>query len=242
MTLSAVHGFVCQPIAEIPAVTPVRSAGLPRLRRWPVMLLAVAIEAAIAWGAWHLLHPAAVPPPPKIVMLTLRTLPVPEQPRPEPPKPVKPELRKPDIKPLPPKVALPAMPPVLVPVAAPRASAPAAITAEPPAPPPAAALVARTADAEVLNLFQAQARAAVQAALRYPGVARVRRLVGQSRIAFTYRDGHASSAHVVGSSGFDILDQAALAALQDAALPPPPPELAGHSVDMTITVLFTLQS
>jgi protein TonB len=242
MTLSAVHGFVCQPVAETPAVTPERPAGLPRSRRWPALLLAGVIEAAIAWGAWHLLHPAAVPPPPKIVMLTLRTLPAPEQPKPEPPKPVKPQLRKPDITPTLPKVALPMVPPVIVPVAAPRASAPAAITAEPPAPPPPPVSVARTPDAEVLNQFQAQARAAVQAALRYPGVARARRLVGQSRIAFTYRDSQASAAHVVGSSGFDILDQAALAALRDAALPPPPPELAGHSVDMTITVLFTLQS
>ncbi|PKU26224.1 TonB family protein [Telmatospirillum siberiense] len=226
---------------------------VPSPRWWPAAVLAIAVEAAVLTGAaWLLARPAPPPPAREEINLDLTTLPPPElpkppepeppkalPPKPEPAKPVsqkmqaKPEMRKP--VPPPPVSARTAPPPGLV------SSAPSDFAEPPPPAPVEAPPVRSAAKAEAVDLFQAQARAAVQAALRYPNAARVRKLVGQSRIGFDYRDGQASNARIVTSSGYDVLDEAAIAALNNAVLPTPPPDLAGHLLKLTIAVNFSVQ-
>jgi protein TonB len=88
--------------------------------------------------------------------------------------------------------------------------------------------------------FEAALRAAIQAALRYPESARMEGTTGRTLVAFVYRDGAVSDIHVVTSSGMGLLDHAALAAVRDAACPPPPHGLAGKSLPEQLWVDFTL--
>jgi len=53
------------------------------------------------------------------------------------------------------------------------------------------------------------------------------------------RQGRVLSANIARSSGFDALDQETLALIRRAEpLPPPPPEIAGDSVELTVPVQF----
>jgi protein TonB len=222
----------------------------PAPRWWRAAALALVVEAVVLIGAGWIVNP----PRPSAsvrdeIQLDLTALPpadVPKPPESEPPKvePVKPEPPKSQVKPEPRKQALP--PPIplktVPPPAGPMSAAASDFALPPPTPPIEPTPVRSVADTSaVLDLFQAQARAAVQAALRYPNAARIRKLVGQCRLGFDYRDGQASGAHIVASSGYDILDDAAVAALTNATLPSPPPDLAGHLLKLTIAVNFSLQ-
>jgi len=223
------------------------------------LLVAIVIEALLLTGVAGYLQrsPAPLPASVQPIALELVAPPTPEPPTPEPPKPPeatpeppKPEPPKPEPpKPEPPKphpvvhpAAKPIAPPTPVP-AGPISDAPSdfatppASAAPPPPPPPSASATAATAT----DLFQAQLRAAVQAAVRYPSVARIMKLVGQTKVGFDYRDGHIANPRIVRSSGRDILDQAALEALQNADFPPPPKELTGQLLKLEINVVFTLQ-
>ncbi|MDR3435208.1 TonB family protein [Telmatospirillum sp.] len=221
-------------------------------------VVALLVEAAVFGGAWWLLTRPTPPLPSRQeiqIDLTMVPVPVPEQPKPPepeqpkvtPPQPQpqkvvekptpKREVRRPTAVPTPP-------PPVPTPPIGPVSSASSdfAQSPPPPAPPPEPTPARSAVSADAVDLFQAKARAAVQAALRYPNAARIRKLAGQCRLGFDYRDGQASNAHVVASSGYEMLDDAALDALAAAALPPPPADLAGHLLKLTITVNFSAQS
>ncbi|HXP96834.1 MAG TPA: TonB family protein, partial [Telmatospirillum sp.] len=182
--------------------------------------------------------------------LDLTTLPPPELPKPPEPEPrkvepAKPEPQKNQIKPEPRKPAPPRPAPAktAAPPLGPVSNVPSDFAAPPPAPPVEPAPVARAeVRSAALDLFQLQARAAVQAALRYPNAARIRKLTGQCRLGFDYRNGQVSNAHIVTSSGYDILDDAAVAALSNAVLPAAPPDMAGHLLKLTIAVVFSAQS
>lgn len=231
------------------------ATAVPSPRWWRAAVLAVAVEAAVLTGAaWLLARPAPPPPARDEIQLDLTTLPPPEVPKPpepeqpkvEPPKPepAKPVPQKMQAKPAPRKPVPPSPVPVKTPspLPGPVSSEPADFAEPPPSPPPVEpAPVRSVVKADVVDLFQAQARAAVQAALRYPNAARIRKLTGQSRIGFDYRDGQASNARIVTSSGYDVLDEAAIAALNNAVLPAPPPDLAGHLLKLTIAVNFSAQ-
>jgi periplasmic protein TonB len=231
-------------------------------RRVPLagaLCLALALEAAMLLGVASYLHAPAKPPLPEAISIDLTTVPPeptppapePTPPTPEPPKPEppKPEPPKPVPKPEPPKPhpivhqaarAAPQQPAIPAgPVSdAPSDFAAPPAAAEPPPPPPPVTSGAPSAT----DLFQAQLRAAVQAALDYPAAARMMKLGGQTRLGFDYRDGIASNARIVRSSGRDMLDAAALEALRRAALPHPPPALAGQTLPLEINVVFSLQS
>ncbi|MBZ9797121.1 TonB family protein [Mesorhizobium sp. ES1-4] len=76
---------------------------------------------------------------------------------------------------------------------------------------------------------------------RYPSGARSRRSQGNTNVAFTMdASGRVISARVVRSSGDPELDHAALAVLQGATVPPPPPEL-GSRVSRTAPFVFSLR-
>lgn len=77
---------------------------------------------------------------------------------------------------------------------------------------------------------------------RYPSGARSRRVEGNVKVTFTIdSSGHVLSARVVGSSGDSDLDRAALAVLQGATVPAPPPEL-GSRISRTAPFVFSLRN
>lgn len=230
---------------------------------WEALLAALLVEAALVAAVVIFLEQATpVPaPPPEPMKVELAVAPAPEAPKPPEPLTNTPDIPKPRT-PTPPqtepksrvireKTAAPTPAPVAQkPVAeAPRELAetpvdtPSAFatqpaqTAPPPPPPPPSANAASPTDP-----FQAALREAVQAAVRYPGAARMMKLVGQTRLGFDYLDGRITNPHVVRSSGRELLDQAALDALQRAVFPAPPKELAGHALNLEIVVMFSLQS
>ena len=100
------------------------------------------------------------------------------------------------------------------------------------------------ADAEsALAAYAAEVHAAIARAQVYPQIARDRGLVGSVRLrVLTRRDGRLINAWLLGSSGSETLDRAALAAARDAQLPPVPddvrPGSASPSIDVTLE--FTL--
>ncbi|TGP98701.1 MULTISPECIES: energy transducer TonB [unclassified Mesorhizobium] len=76
---------------------------------------------------------------------------------------------------------------------------------------------------------------------RYPSAAKSRRAQGNVNVTFTMDpSGRVLSARVVRSSGDAELDRAALAVLQGATVPAPPPEL-GSRVIRTAPFVFSLQ-
>jgi protein TonB len=78
---------------------------------------------------------------------------------------------------------------------------------------------------------------------RYPYEAQYRRQQGVVYLRFDMdRHGKVLSAAIVKSSGFDALDQEALALIHRAEpLPPPPPEMAGDPIELTAPVQFFLK-
>jgi protein TonB len=226
----------------------VRADPVPRWGRAAV--LALIVEVALLTGtAWLVTRPTRSPVSREEIQLELTTLPpveAPKPPDPVPPKvePAKPEPQKMQVKPVPRKL-VPPPPPVPVKTAPPPSGPVGAVASDfaeaPPAPPVEPVPVRSAPKPDVTDLFQAEARAAVQAALRYPNAARIRKLTGQSRVGFDYRDGQVSNARIVTSSGYDILDDAAINALNSASLPAPPQDLAGHLLKLTIAVNFSAQ-
>jgi protein TonB len=77
---------------------------------------------------------------------------------------------------------------------------------------------------------------------RYPSVAKSRRAQGNVNVTFTVdASGRVMSARVARSSGDADLDRAALAVLQGATVPAPPPEL-GSRVSRTAPFVFNLRN
>jgi protein TonB len=198
--------------------------------------------------------PVPVPPEPE------QRLAEPELPPPEPP----PEVKLPPPEPLPPPhpaVTLPEPPPKPKPPpkkvhhrppahhAPPRDVAPPPLPVAPASPAPAptvpqpAARPAGPSPAAVASARAAWAAAlsrALQRHMRYPRQAEEQGQGGTARLAFVLdRYGRVLSFHLVGSSGFPLLDQEALALVQRAQpLPPPPPELPGDHFNLTLPVSF----
>lgn len=61
---------------------------------------------------------------------------------------------------------------------------------------------------------------------------------GNVEITITYLNGHAISIALAHSSGFPVLDAAALRAGQTASYPPPPPAFANRVFPFTIIITF----
>ncbi len=81
-------------------------------------------------------------------------------------------------------------------------------------------------------------RQAIRAALVYPPSARMAGQRGQVRVAFSYIDGHVTDVRVAAGSGLPLLDRAALATVEAARYPAPPPELAARPLHLVIAVEF----
>jgi protein TonB len=229
------------------AVTPaLRRSSLPLSRS---LLFAVLIEGALLLGAAGLIVSAksAVTAEQPVTLVFDDAPPAPpkqEEPKPEPPKPLE--------KPTPvkravvlPRPALPPQPPVAQPTPTPEpapALSPIAEPAAPSAPPPAQEPAHASDAAQKEANFAARLRAAIQAAVVYPFAARTMGAQGKARVEFVFRDGAFSHVRIIQSSGNGMLDQAALAAVTHAAVPPIPDSLAGKSMTYQVTVVFELNA
>ncbi|MBZ9806695.1 energy transducer TonB [Mesorhizobium sp. BR1-1-9] len=145
-------------------------------------------------------------------------------------KPVQAKVKKPVEKPKPKKNKAP--PPKTVTAASAEAK-PAARTAAPKSAAGAAGVSPAKWESRLLSWIKRHTR--------YPSAARSRRSQGNADVAFTVdASGRVTSARVVRSSGDPDLDRAALAVLQGATVPAPPPEL-GSRVSRTAPFVFSLR-
>lgn len=184
------------------------------------------------------LVPAPVPPPPVPAAVIPPPPPVPDvQPPPQEPPPV--ERPKPPPPPPPPHAHLKPIPkPIVTPPVAHEAPT---IPVEPvqeqvqPAPPPVPSASARAT-------LEAQLRRAVEAALIYPASARMLGQHGAARVMFDYLDGQVSDIRLAGTSGYPILDQAALATVREAHYPQPPEDMLHQTLHLSILVEFKIKS
>ena len=163
-----------------------------------------------------------------------KTVPPPPTPKPPPPKPEvhhtvahREPTPVPTPAPAPPPVVPTPVTPVPVTPAPPRKVAEAA-----PAPPQ------HLRPADISVTFADKVRSAVQGAVVFPMAARAAHLSGQTKVTFDYKDGVASAASVLTTSGNRILDKAALAAVHVAHFPAATAEYAGRVLTFEIWVKF----
>ena len=235
------------------------------------LLIHGVLIALIAWWLAERSGPASVPATPVPLQLAMFQAPapverpapaepapaeeasplqgVPEQPPPERPEP-KPIPAKPrPAKAAPPKPAASAVEPVRAqPVeSAPAAEVPVAIQSPAPAPvvpPPAAQPVTPAPDPALEDGYRTRIRQAVDEHKHYPRMARRLGLEGRVVVAFTVEaDGRLARVRVVESSGSELLDEAALEAVRQAApFPPFPDGVERRQWDFTLPLSFSLDS
>jgi protein TonB len=196
-------------------------------------LIAFALEIMIVGAFAEFLSQKQDQPKQKVVMLTFPEVPAP----PEPPKPKPPE---PKPKVIPPKPVHPERPKQQHEVEKKPeekkpdpAPAPSALPPRPSPPKPST-----PAPPDVTSSFREEVTAAVQAAMQYPYAARMARIEGKTQVAFDYLDGAASNPSIAASSGYDMLDKAAILAVESAHYPSPPHNLSGRSLRILIWVRF----
>jgi protein TonB len=205
------------------------SEGLFTLKNLRSLGAAAILEVAIALGVagiliWQQLHPA--PPPPPIQSAALEIPPNPPPPPPPPPRNV-PTPQPPQPQPL------SEVPPIPTPIPTPNA-----VPVQPPSPPPIPTSRPTNPDS-IMSEFAASALAAINAQKVYPKEAVMAGETGETVVSFDYVNGVVSNIHVDKGSGSRALDKAAVAAVQKAALPPKPAELAGVS-HFVFHIAFTL--
>jgi protein TonB len=167
------------------------------------------------------------------------------KPRPPPPKPPKPPKPVKEVKPLPVKQVqhtpqarpLPQPVPTLVETPAPPAPS---VIAEAPPPHPAPPAPVHDHSGEKEAEFATRLKASIQAAVVYPAAARNMGFSGRARVEFLFRDGVISHLRIIQGSGSGMIDQAALASVSNALIPPIPESLRGHETSYQVTVEFRL--
>ncbi|HEY1992695.1 MAG TPA: energy transducer TonB [Gammaproteobacteria bacterium] len=190
---------------------------------------AAIVEVLIAAGLaglliWKSLHPE--PPPPPIKTASIEIPPNPPPPPPPPPRNI-PTPQPPQPQPL------SEVPPIPTPIPTPNA-----VPVQPPQPPPIPQ-TSKPAPENIMAEFEASMKAAIDAAKVYPKEAIIAGESGTVTVSFDYVNGVVSNVHVDKSSGARSLDKAAMQAVQRAAMPPKPAELAGTS-HFVILVSFNL--
>lgn len=221
-------------------------------QRWSLCFgVAILFHLGVAWLVLQR-HPAeTLPPPSAAVMIDMAPIPA-EQPTP-PPKPQ--PIPKPQVTPSAPKVTaktvpspspkvevpLPTVPTPNQPVADQTPTLeekPAPASASPATPQPDT-----VANAHAASSWQGQLLGRLQQFKRYPPAAQIKRQQGVVQLRFSMnRMGKVLSASIEKSSGYDLLDQEALALIYRAApLPAPPSEIAGDPVELVVPVQFFLR-
>jgi protein TonB len=94
-----------------------------------------------------------------------------------------------------------------------------------------------------LPTWRIQVAALLERNKRYPAMAQSRREQGVVQLAFSIdRKGMVVASHVAASSGSPALDEEAMELVRRAQpFPPPPPELSGTRVDLTVPIRFNLR-
>jgi protein TonB len=203
-------------------------------------LAALAVEALIIGALFVIVAKEPAKPQPRpVVMLSF---PTPEAPKPKAP-PVK-EKPVPRPKPVHHETPRhkPTQPKQVAHTPQPRIAATTPVAqAAVPLPPatPAPPVPQRPAPAPtVSDTFRDAVRAAVQAVVHTPYAAKMAHITGRAQVSFSYRDSTVSSPKITVSSGFNMLDKAAIEAVNAAGYPPPPPALAGKSLQFMVWVRF----
>lgn len=181
--------------------------------------VAAIVEIALAMGLagiliWQQLHPS--PPPPPIQSAALEIPPNPPPPPPPPPRNI-PVPQPPQPQPL------SEVPPVPTPIPTPNA-----VPVTPPQPPPIP-VTSKGPPENIMSEFSASMKAAIDAAKVYPKEAVLSGETGTVTVSFDYINGVVSNIHVDKSSGSRSIDKSAMQAVQKAALPPKPAEIAGQN-------------
>jgi protein TonB len=161
---------------------------------------------------------------------------------------------QPDIAPAPdPEFALAALPPKPEPEPpTPKDNqAPAPVTTAPQVMPVEPAPVAAAPTQGQLNVtssiaiptWRNQVVSTIERNKRYPAAAQARREHGTAQLAFSIdRQGRVLASRIVHSSGSPALDQETLDLLQRAQpFPPPPPDLAGAQIDLTVPIRYNMR-
>jgi periplasmic protein TonB len=194
---------------------------------------AAILECSLLAAIWIVLegHPT---PQPDDNAAAIEMVQAPQEPVPKPQVPQKIEL--PTLKPMQvrsmPRLRLAIDRPLPIP------SPQMALQSPPPAAPPSTP--SPPASTEAVDRFDAEVRAAIQAAIVYPPAARMMKQQGRTKVAFQLIRGRAEDPRVVQSSGILAIDTAAVAAVRDAAYPTPPAELAGKTLEFAVFVEFSL--
>ena len=185
---------------------------------------------------------------PAVVKLSVITPPAPKPapPVPVPPKPVAQPVVQPVAKPLPPPPK-PAPHHVVrhvvrhIPVPKPLPTPPQAVK-PPPVPVPPQPVVPPAPSAGAVDVFSAAIKAALQAHANgvYPQSAQMAHEAGSPQLTFTYLNGVVSNIALTRSSGFPLLDAAALRDARIARYPAPPSGFTGRTYQITVAVDFRL--
>jgi protein TonB len=93
-----------------------------------------------------------------------------------------------------------------------------------------------------VDLFSAAIKRALQlhADALYPPAAQMAREAGSPSLTFTYLNGIVTGIALSVSSGYPLLDKAALEDARMASYPPPPPGFTGRTYHITVNVTFEL--
>ena len=161
----------------------------------------------------------------------------------EPPPEIKP-APNPDVAIEPPKQEVAKLQPQEPRTPAPTTSAPQALPEENAAV-PAAPMQGRLTPtpSNAVPTWKTHILALLERNKRYPEAAQSRHQEGVAQVFFSLdRQGRVINSRVVRSSGAGALDDEALALLRRAEpFPPPPPELPGARVDLTVPICFNLR-
>ncbi len=178
--------------------------------------------------------PKPPPPPPPVPPPPPPPTPVPPPPVPPPPLPLAPPLPPPPPKPTQHNFHHVDKPPPPPPVPQP----PRPVVPDTPPPPPAPAA---PTGGEV-DAFSAAIKRALQARANdvYPPAAQLAHETGAPQLTFTYQDGVVTNIALTQSSGYPLLDQAALEDARIARYPAPPPGFVGRRYQITVSVIFRL--
>ena len=171
---------------------------------------------------------APQPPKPK---------PAPPPPVPVPPKPVPQPVRKPP----PPPPPRPAVHHFVQHLPVPKPPPPRPVVPPRPVPPPQP-VAPPAPSVNAVERFSAAIKAALQehADEVYPQAAQMAHEMGSPQLTFTYLNGLVSNIALTRSSGFPLLDSAALRDARIAQYPAPPSGFIGRTYQITVTVDFVM--
>ena len=95
---------------------------------------------------------------------------------------------------------------------------------------------------DILQSFARSVRKKIQASKKYPIAAQTAGIEGRTGVRLTIlKDGRLQKVEVAKSSGYEILDKAALQSVREAAPFPPIPEKARREeIQMSVTLIFKI--